>query len=192
MLDLAFPVLERLGLPATVFVPTAWAGGDRPMSWPGIDHWIGGPWEAELRPLSWDRLRCLADAGWEVGSHTRTHPRLTRLDDARLWDELTGSRRDCESALDRPCSSIAYPYGDVDERAAAAARRAGYRAGAALPLRAHRPTPLQWPRLGVSREDSPARFRRQTSPVVRRLLASPAGPLAERSYATVLGALRRG
>jgi peptidoglycan/xylan/chitin deacetylase (PgdA/CDA1 family) len=183
VLDLAFPVLERLGLPGTVYVPTAWAGSDRPMSWPGIDQWTGGPWEDELRPLSWDQIRHLAEAGWEVGSHTRTHPLLTRLDDARLAGELADSRHDCESALGRPCSSVAYPYGDVDDRVVAAALRAGYRAGAALPARAHRPQPLQWPRLAISREDSPARFRRQTRPLTRRLLASRAGPLAERSYA---------
>jgi peptidoglycan/xylan/chitin deacetylase (PgdA/CDA1 family) len=191
VLDLAFPVLERLGLPGTVYVPTAWTGSDRPMSWPGIDQWTGGPWEDELRPLSWDQLRRLAEAGWEVGSHTRTHPRLTRLDDARLAEELAASRHDCESALERPCSSIAYPYGDVDERVVAAARQAGYRAGAALPARAHAPRPLQWPRLGIAREDSPGRFRRQTSPLMRQLLASPAGPLAERSYARLSRRLRR-
>lgn len=189
VIDLAFPVLERLGLPGTVYVPTAWAGSDRPMSWAGIDHWTGGPWENELRPLAWHQLRRLADAGWEVGSHTRTHPRLTQLDDARLTDELATSRRDCESAMGRSCRSIAYPYGDVDERVLAAARAAGYRAGAALPARAHRPEPLLWPRLGISREDSPARFRRQTSPLVRRLLASPAGPVAERSYQRLVSAM---
>src|SRR3954451_9220905 len=31
--DEAAPVLERLGVPATVFVPTAWVGADEPMSW---------------------------------------------------------------------------------------------------------------------------------------------------------------
>jgi peptidoglycan/xylan/chitin deacetylase (PgdA/CDA1 family) len=192
VLDLAFPVLERLGLPATVYVPTAWAGSVRPMRWPGIDQWTGGPWEDELRPLSWEQLRRLAAAGWEVGSHSRTHPRLTRLDDAQLAEELAASRRDCEAGVGRPCTSIAYPYGDVDPRVVAAARRAGYRAGAGLPLRAHRPRPLEWPRLGVSREDSPGRFRRQSSPLVRRLLASPAGPIAERSYASLARRIRRG
>lgn len=187
----ALPVLERLGVPATVYVPTAWAGSDRPMTWPGIDQWAGGPWEDELRPLSWDELRRLGRAGWEIGSHTRTHPHLTGLDDARLLDELAGSRQHCERETGRPCTSIAYPYGDADARVIAAADRAGYRAGAALPLRAHRPRALEWPRLGVTREDSLARFRRQSSPLVRRLLSSPAGPIAERAYGSVARRLRR-
>ena len=34
--------------------------------------------------MSWAELRTLADAGWEIGSHTVTHPHLTQLDDATL------------------------------------------------------------------------------------------------------------
>jgi peptidoglycan/xylan/chitin deacetylase (PgdA/CDA1 family) len=191
VLELAFPVLARLGLLGTVYVPTAWPGESRAMQWPGIDQWAGGPWEHELRPLSWDELRRLAAAGWEIGSHTRTHPRLTQLPRGLLDDELAGSRRDCEREMGGSCTSVAYPYGDVDARVADAARRAGYVAGAALPQRAHGPRTLEWPRVGVTREDSLARFRRQTTPLVRRLLASPAGPAAERAYAAAARRLRR-
>ena len=65
--ELAAPVLARLGVPGTVFVPTAAAGSERPMAWPGIDHWLGGPHEQELMPMSWDELGELAKAGWEIG-----------------------------------------------------------------------------------------------------------------------------
>jgi peptidoglycan/xylan/chitin deacetylase (PgdA/CDA1 family) len=191
VLELAFPVLQQLGLPGTVYVPTAWPGQQRPMRWPGIDQWVGSPWEDELRPLSWDELRRLANAGWEIGSHTRTHPHLTELPAPLLDEELAVSRRDCERALGGPCTSIAYPYGDVDARVVQAARRAGYLAGAALPRRAHGARTFEWPRIGVTRDDSLARFRRQTSPVVRRLLASPAGPAAERAYGAVARRVRR-
>ena len=47
ILDVAFPVMQRLGVPGTVFVPTDHAGTERPMSWPGIDRWVGGPHEHE-------------------------------------------------------------------------------------------------------------------------------------------------
>jgi peptidoglycan/xylan/chitin deacetylase (PgdA/CDA1 family) len=42
VIELAFPILKQLGLPGTVFVPTDWAGAEKPMVWPGIDHWVGG------------------------------------------------------------------------------------------------------------------------------------------------------
>ena len=49
----AAPLLARLGLPATLFVPTGWAGRDAPMAWSGIDRYVGGVHEPELLPLSW-------------------------------------------------------------------------------------------------------------------------------------------
>src|SRR5581483_2153144 len=112
VIELAFPVLSRLGVPGTVFVPTGFTGSDRPMEWPGIDHWIGGPHEAELLPMTWQDLATLARAGWEIGAHTRTHPHLTELDDATLAEEIRASKRDIESRLGLDCRSFAYPYPD--------------------------------------------------------------------------------
>jgi peptidoglycan/xylan/chitin deacetylase (PgdA/CDA1 family) len=191
VLELGFPVLRAAGLPGTVFVPTALVGSGMPMSWPGIDHWADGPYANELLPLAWEELGTLADAGWEIGSHSRSHAHLTALDDAELDLELSGSRSDCERRTGRPCTSISYPFGDIDARVVAAARQAGYRAAATLSNRRHRPRPLEWPRIGFSREDSLARFRRQTSPLVRTLRTSPAGPAADRAYGTLVRALRR-
>jgi peptidoglycan/xylan/chitin deacetylase (PgdA/CDA1 family) len=172
--ELALPILVRCGFPGTVFTPTAFAGRERPMSWRGIDHWLGGPHESELVPMSWEQLRRLAGAGWEIGSHTRTHPRLTQLDDEALGEELVGSRHECEQQLGRPCESLAYPYGDNDPRVVEAVREAGYVAACALPAALYRPDPLRWPRIGVYRADRGARFRLKLSPTVRWLRASRA------------------
>lgn len=158
VIDHAFPILSRLGLPGSVFVPTALVGRDGPQTWPGTDRWLGTSHEPELATMSWSDLRSLADAGWEIGSHTRTHPRLTELDGERLAAELRGSRDDCEKRLGRPCSSIAYPYGDVDERVVRAAAEVGYEAAAGLPLRLHRRSALRWPRVGIYRNDPFPRF----------------------------------
>jgi peptidoglycan/xylan/chitin deacetylase (PgdA/CDA1 family) len=190
VLELARPILDRVGMPATMFAPTAFVGTERPMAWPGIDDWLDSPYSSELVPLSWDELRDLSDAGWEIGSHSHAHHRLTHLDDAELGRELRDSKEECERQLARPCTSIAYPFGDVDERVVGAAARAGYRVGAALEIRAA-PQLLAWPRLSVTREDSIARFRRQSSPIVRRFRSSRLGPAADRAYAALLQQLRR-
>lgn len=125
VLELAFPILERLGLPGTIFAPTDHMGG-RPMSWPGIDHWLETEHRAELVGCTWDELSLLAQAGWEVGSHSCTHASLPSLCDEALDGELRRSRQDCEQRLGRPCHTLAYPYGHSDARVAAAARAAGY------------------------------------------------------------------
>jgi peptidoglycan/xylan/chitin deacetylase (PgdA/CDA1 family) len=161
------PVLEELGWPGTIFVPTALLDERRPLVWPGIDHWVGTEHEHELIPLSWGELGDLRARGWEIGSHTRTHPRLTSLTDAQLDEQLAGSRADCEERLGTPCRSVAYPYGDVDPRVVAAAARAGYATGAALPKLGHRPRELEWPRVGVYHPEHERRFRTKVSPTVR-------------------------
>jgi peptidoglycan/xylan/chitin deacetylase (PgdA/CDA1 family) len=169
VLELADPILERLGLSGTIFVPTAFASTTGPMKWPGIDRWLGGPHEQELSPLSWDELEDLAGRGWEIGSHTRTHPHLTELPDRELLDELQSSREECETRLGRPCLSVAYPYGSVDERVATAARESGYLAGATLPNRFDAQSPLLQPRVGVYHTDGLRRFRIKVSPTIRTL-----------------------
>jgi peptidoglycan/xylan/chitin deacetylase (PgdA/CDA1 family) len=174
VLELARPILDRFGLPATVFAPTDSIGSEAPLCWPGIDHWLGGPHERELTPMSWAQLRTLADAGWEIGSHTGSHPRLTQLDDESLADELARSKAACEQHLGGACTALAYPYGDVDARVVAATARAGYSAAAALPQRLSSGDVLQWPRIGIYQVDDDLRFRLKVSPAVRRLRRSPA------------------
>jgi peptidoglycan/xylan/chitin deacetylase (PgdA/CDA1 family) len=174
VLRLAVPLLERYGFPGTVFVPTAFAAKPEPMAWPGIDHWRDGPYEDELVPMVWEELRALTEAGWEIGSHTRVHPRLTELDDEMLSEELERSRADCEEGVGVPCRSLAYPYGAVDGRVAEAARSAGYAAAATLPRYLHAASPLRWPRVGVYRRDGEFRYRLKVSPTTRRLRASKA------------------
>src|SRR3954471_15518776 len=170
VLELALPIMRRFGMPASVYVPTDWPRRGSPMTWPGIDQWIGGPHEDELRCLTWDELGELAQEGWEVGSHTCSHPHLTQLADEELAAELERSRAACEDGLGRPCDSIAYPYGDVDGRVVAAAGAAGYSYGATLPeTRFNRPEPLDWPRLGIFHVDDLRRFRLKVSPLVRRV-----------------------
>ncbi len=129
VLDHGFPVLSEFGFPATVFVPTSMVGLSRPMSWPGIDKWVGAAHEDELIPMTWDELRLLRDAGWEIASHTHSHPKLTEVGDAELRTELVTSREICSRELGGDCRAIAYPYGFVDDRVARASRGGRLRGG---------------------------------------------------------------
>ncbi len=170
--ELALPILRDLGVPATVYVPTAFVGSSVPMNWPGVDQWIGTAHEHELLCMSWEQLDELAGEGWEIGSHTRTHPKLTALDDAALAEELAASR---ELLAERMGDgrTLAFPYGDNDRRVQAAARETGYEAAAGL-----RPGPgsrWNWPRVGVYPADDRRRFRFKVNPVVRRARGSLLG-----------------
>lgn len=128
----------------------------------------------------------LARRGWEIGSHTLTHPVLTKVDDDTLGRELRESRSEIERLSGLPCTAIAYPTGRVDERVVAAAAVAGYVAGAALEGAVGGPPgPLAWPRVGVRGDDSLRVFRLKSSTHVRRVRSSwlrgPAGAVATRA-----------
>jgi peptidoglycan/xylan/chitin deacetylase (PgdA/CDA1 family) len=158
VIERALPVLSRLGVPATVFAPTAFMSARQQLTWPGIDHWAESAHADELTSMNWDDLRTLAGHGWEIGSHTRSHPHLDELDDAALRAELVDSRLECSSQLGSECLTLAYPYGSVDRRVAAAARKAGYRAAAATSPPRERDV-MRQPRVGVYRVDRPRRFQ---------------------------------
>lgn len=162
VLELAAPAMARLGVPGTVFAPTDYVTSERPMAWDGYDVWLGTEHEAELRCMSWAELRGLVSQGWEVGSHTCSHPRLSRLGNAEIKAELVESRRECEERLGVPCRSVAYPYGDYDDRVLRAAREAGYSFGASAPRSPSASLPLAWPRVGVYHSEGVHRLRLRT------------------------------
>lgn len=154
VLALAAPIMERLGMVGTIYVPTDYAGTDQPMGWDGYDMWLNTAHEPELLCLGWDDLRGLAARGWEIGSHTCSHPHLASLaDESEIACELTESKSICEDRMQAECASLAYPYSDFDARSVAAAAAAGYRSATTVPRVSTAALPLMWPRVGVSRGD---------------------------------------
>lgn len=120
--DHAAPVLKDLNWPATVFLVSELIGQH--------DDWCKqeNP-SGEVYPLMGiNEIKALQQQGFSFHSHTRHHPRLTRLDDQALADELAGSRQALSMLLGTNVDILAYPYGDHDARVADAARAAGYRA----------------------------------------------------------------
>jgi peptidoglycan/xylan/chitin deacetylase (PgdA/CDA1 family) len=139
-LENALPVLEERGFTAAVFPVLDLR---RRVNWWDTTRALRAPL---LSPAD---MRALEAAGLELGSHTVTHPRLTRASDAQLADELTRSREVLASIVARPLPVLAYPYGDVDERVKRAVRRAGYLAGLAV---SSGPLELQSDPLEIRRE----------------------------------------
>jgi peptidoglycan/xylan/chitin deacetylase (PgdA/CDA1 family) len=70
--------------------------------------------------------RRLIAAGWEIDSHTLTHPDLTTLPDADLRREVRQSRARITRLLGQPASFFCYPSGRYDARVIQAVRAAGY------------------------------------------------------------------
>jgi peptidoglycan/xylan/chitin deacetylase (PgdA/CDA1 family) len=176
VLERGLPVLERLGVPATLFVPTDFASEVAPMTWSTLGQWIGSEHEGELRCMSWEEVRRLAALGWEIGSHTCSHPKLTAIGDAEAVAELTRSKQVCEAEVDRACESLAYPFGlhnpAVVERAASTGYRAAVTLGEHLLEARRREHPLELSREGVYRSTRWPHFLAATSPLLGRVRGS--------------------
>jgi peptidoglycan/xylan/chitin deacetylase (PgdA/CDA1 family) len=81
----------------------------------------------EFRPLSWDEVCELDRAGVEIGSHTVTHPILTRIDHEKLQSELCASKSQLETVLGRSVDLFCFPNGDYDHQVIEEVERAGYK-----------------------------------------------------------------
>jgi peptidoglycan/xylan/chitin deacetylase (PgdA/CDA1 family) len=82
--------------------------------------------------LDWHGARQLVDRGFDIGSHTMTHPLLSREAPVTVLDELQGARSALEEGLQRDVDLLAYPNGqrpDFDDVVVSTARRVGYRWG---------------------------------------------------------------
>ncbi len=99
--EYAFPVLERHGFGAAVFVITGRVGGT--ITWARR--------KGVFRVMSADQIRDWASRGIEFGAHSKTHPDLTALAPAELAEEVAGSKHDLEAILQSPVRAFAYPYG---------------------------------------------------------------------------------
>ena len=107
--EYALPSLEKYHYPATFFVVTDYIGRRGFISWP--------------------QLQTLLTDGMRIGSHSKSHPRLTKIkDSAKLWDQIYNSKIILEAQLEISVEEFAYPYGSYNAKAAAAVKQAGYRA----------------------------------------------------------------
>lgn len=106
----AYPILRDLGYTATMYL---------------IEDAIG-----DYGNFSIEIIRELANAGWEFGSHSRTHANMNTTPDRT--DEICGSRERLMELLQIPIDSFAYPYGIENKKAMEKAFCCGYTSGAGI------------------------------------------------------------
>lgn len=85
---------------------------------------------AEFRPLSWGEISNMVSEGLEIGSHSHSHPILTKLSRAQLRTELTLSKSLIEKHLNLSPKSFCYPNGrsiDINSEIKSEVAMAGYK-----------------------------------------------------------------
>ncbi len=118
VLRYAFPLLRAQGGIGVVFAVTAYLGHTN--RW---DASFGRPG----RHLSAEELIRLHRAGWVIGSHSHTHPDLTRLTPRERERELRRSREILEDLLNAPVEGFSYPFNRWSPTVVRDVERAGYR-----------------------------------------------------------------
>jgi peptidoglycan/xylan/chitin deacetylase (PgdA/CDA1 family) len=74
-----------------------------------------------------DQVRQLSTSPYaSIGSHTQGHYALTGCSDAELQAELVNSKKELERITGKKILSLAFPYGDHNERVIEQSRKAGY------------------------------------------------------------------
>lgn len=184
--ELAFPILEKEQVPATLFVTTGFVNGDiwlwpdqiryaisktkiNNIKLPAIEKSLDvatdpqGCWNVianycisipnekklsfidqvfrqlqvekpnivpdEFRPLSWLQIRDMTKRGLDIGSHSISHPILTKLSDQELFKELSQSKHKLMEEVNQEIDVFCYPNGspdDFDKRVQDFIRRSGY------------------------------------------------------------------
>lgn len=115
------PLLEKYGYKAVVYVVT----GEGYNRW-DVEHPTNPDTKVSL--MSGEQVKALAASGHvEIGGHTLTHPRLSKLTPEQQAHEIQENKRQLEALLGHPLLSFAYPYGDINDSAKEQAIAAGYR-----------------------------------------------------------------
>jgi len=135
-LQFAYPILKELGFVATLFVYTDYVG-------------------TGANALSWADLRKLADEGFEIEAHSKTHGDLRRAAGEsteafarRMRAEMAQPRELFSKNMGHVPQTLAYPFGRQDDGVVQKARENGYLAAFTVrrqgnpsftePLRIHR------------------------------------------------------
>ncbi|MFQ2191693.1 polysaccharide deacetylase family protein [Aeromonas jandaei] len=115
------PLLEKYGYKAVVYVVT----GEGYNRW-DVEHPTNP--DTSVLLMNGEQVKALAASGHvEIGGHTLTHPRLSKLPPEQQAHEIQESKRQLETLLGQPLLSFAYPYGDLNDSAKEQAIAAGYR-----------------------------------------------------------------
>ncbi|MBI4722024.1 MAG: polysaccharide deacetylase family protein [Candidatus Stahlbacteria bacterium] len=116
--SIAFPTLLKYGFRATCFVVTGYIGKK-------------SEWDVNFgkkdRHLDLMQIRELKQYGFVIGSHTRTHPDLTKLSIPKIKQELRDSKLELEDKLGEEVQYLSFPFGRYNKLIVNLAMETGYK-----------------------------------------------------------------
>jgi len=142
----AWPILQQLGYPATVYLVTDLIGRSA--------EWLAPDQQAPL--MDSITIRQLHADGVSFGSHTCSHSRLSQLPEHKQRREIIDSKHKLEDLFGEAVTEFCYPFGDYNLKTRDIVEEAGY-ATALTCIRGAANTaanPFEVPRKAISYGDS--------------------------------------
>lgn len=117
-IDTSAPILEKFGFTAVFYVTTGYVGEK--------SDWMIPEVNVAFRVADWTKIKNLDSLGFELGSHSVTHPHLNEVPADECLREMTGSRLALEDALGHEIRHMAYPHGAFNKSVRDLAHESGY------------------------------------------------------------------
>lgn len=117
----AYPILKKYNIPATIFLMTSLISTEE------IPEWDKGYYtDKKTLMMSWEQVRQMSDNNISFGSHTLTHPFLTRIPRKEAEREIHLSKEIIEQKIGKSVTTFAYPTGDFNSEIKEIVKEAGY------------------------------------------------------------------
>ncbi len=110
----------------------------------------------------------LKKAGWEIGSHSATHPDFWKLSDTQIINEVAESKTALQKNYGQKIYYFAYPRGRYDSNIINQIKKAGYKLALTMDdgVIDKSSNPYLLPRIGINKTHDLAEFRASFSPSV--------------------------
>ena len=111
------PILENFGFKAIYYVTTGYVGAR---------DWMMPEVNLAFQIADWPKIKSLDSLGFEVGSHSVTHPHLNEVPADECLREMMGARQTLEDILGHEIRHMAYPHGAFNKSVRDLAHESGY------------------------------------------------------------------
>jgi peptidoglycan/xylan/chitin deacetylase (PgdA/CDA1 family) len=118
-IDNSLPILENCGFKAVYYVTTGYVGTK--------SDWMIPEVNVVFQVAAWPKIKNLNSLGFELGSHSVTHPHLNEVPAEECLRELKASRQTLEDMLGHEVRHMAYPHGAFNASVRDLAYESGYR-----------------------------------------------------------------
>jgi len=115
----AYPILKKLKATAYIFIPVSFIGK--------YNVWDYKKLNVKIPVMNWSDLQFLVKEGFIIGSHTMTHPFLTKIPLKDAKREIEFSKKFLEDNLGIEINTFCYPYGDYNKKIVSLVKNAGYK-----------------------------------------------------------------